>query len=260
MQKSTAKDALTLGAVTGLSLAMLIGSRIISLSLDLRPGAPAQLTVASLERLTGVVLGLLGALILAWLVLGLVLALVAAFRHRAGHATGLGALSSLTPGFLARLAAAAVGSSILLATSANAAPMAGPASGNEQPAWAQAVDGEARPASAANESELLSPGWIPRPVPLPMQRVLGGDTRATEEVVVAPGDTLWSIAARHLDPHATATQIAEAWPRWYAANRELIGEDPDRLSVGLVLETPQSGAGESGPSQPQQHPSSRSTP
>lgn len=59
-----------------------------------------------------------------------------------------------------------------------------------------------------------------------------------DEVVVAPGDTLWSLAAESLGPDASAAEIAAEWPRWHAANRDVIGPDPDQLTVGMVLERP----------------------
>ena len=60
------------------------------------------------------------------------------------------------------------------------------------------------------------------------------------EVVVLAGDSLWSIAARHLGPAADATEVAEAWPRWWEANRSVVGDDPDLLLPGqrLVAPTP----------------------
>jgi nucleoid-associated protein YgaU len=61
---------------------------------------------------------------------------------------------------------------------------------------------------------------------------------AAPEVVVGPGDTLWGLAARHLPPGSPASAVAAAWPRWYRANREVIGPDPDLLAVGLVLQMP----------------------
>jgi hypothetical protein len=60
----------------------------------------------------------------------------------------------------------------------------------------------------------------------------------TDDVVVRRGDTLWAIAARHLGPGATAAEVAEAWPRWHEANRDVIGTDPDRLLPGQVLTPP----------------------
>ncbi|WP_344032143.1 LysM domain-containing protein, partial [Paeniglutamicibacter psychrophenolicus] len=88
------------------------------------------------------------------------------------------------------------------------------------------------------ETELLSPGFIPHRVPLPLPRLAGGTTRPLEEVVVRPGDSLWAIAARHLPSNAGPEEIAAAWPLWFAANRQLIGPDPDRLEVGVVLQAP----------------------
>lgn len=62
--------------------------------------------------------------------------------------------------------------------------------------------------------------------------------RAVEVVVVRPGDTLWDIARRHLPAGATDAQVARAWPRWYAANRAVIGPDPDVIQPGQRLRAP----------------------
>lgn len=48
-------------------------------------------------------------------------------------------------------------------------------------------------------------------------------------IVVRPGDTLWAVAARALPPGATDAQIAAACARWHAANRDVIGDDPDLI-------------------------------
>jgi len=55
---------------------------------------------------------------------------------------------------------------------------------------------------------------------------------------VRPGDSLWLIAARQLGPQPSATEIADAWPRWYVANKRLIGSDPDLIRPGQVLHAP----------------------
>jgi len=62
---------------------------------------------------------------------------------------------------------------------------------------------------------------------------------ATTEVTVRHGDTLWDIAAAHLGPEASDAEIARAWPRWYDANRDAIGADPDLLHPGTVLVSPE---------------------
>ncbi|GAB3183794.1 hypothetical protein GCM10027060_19640 [Nesterenkonia halophila] len=78
--------------------------------------------------------------------------------------------------------------------------------------------------------------------PEPGDRLTGGQTRTAadeaDHVVVQSGDTLWSIAAEQLGEEAADAQIAAEWPRWYAANRATIGDDPSELRPGMVLELP----------------------
>ncbi|WP_131792595.1 LysM peptidoglycan-binding domain-containing protein, partial [Candidatus Protofrankia datiscae] len=57
-------------------------------------------------------------------------------------------------------------------------------------------------------------------------------------VVVLRGDTLWTIAARHLGAGATTEQIAREWPRWWAANKHVIGSNPDKIFPGQHLQPP----------------------
>jgi LysM domain len=57
---------------------------------------------------------------------------------------------------------------------------------------------------------------------------------AATVVVVAPGDTLWDIAARR-SPGASAHQIAQRWQAIYTANRAVIGDDPDLIEPGQHL-------------------------
>ncbi len=62
-----------------------------------------------------------------------------------------------------------------------------------------------------------------------------------EAVTVRRGDTLWSIAARHLGSEAGDAEIAQEWPRWYAANRAVVGADPDLIQPGTQLVPPSEG-------------------
>ena len=64
-------------------------------------------------------------------------------------------------------------------------------------------------------------------------------------MVVRPGDSLWSIAEtslRRTGAQPSDRQVALAWPRWWAANREAVGDDPDLLLPGTVLRPPPHGA------------------
>ncbi len=77
----------------------------------------------------------------------------------------------------------------------------------------------------------------------PARRGPGRDARrpgpqAAPEVVVVRGDSLWSIAARHLPAGSTDRQVAEAVERWYATNAHVVGADPDLVRPGQVLVAP----------------------
>jgi nucleoid-associated protein YgaU len=88
-------------------------------------------------------------------------------------------------------------------------------------------------------------GWVPDipPVaaeptpPAPPVRLVAAVPR-TDEVVVRRGDSLWQIAGRALSGDATDAEIATEWPRWYEANRDVVGDDPDLLLPGTVLRPP----------------------
>ena len=76
------------------------------------------------------------------------------------------------------------------------------------------------------------PSWLPE---RPVRRTIASDLTG---VVVLRGDTLWSIAAHHLGPAATSADIEAEWPRWLAANLEVIGDDPDLILPGQRLSPP----------------------
>ncbi|MDQ0768555.1 hypothetical protein QF031_001304 [Pseudarthrobacter defluvii] len=93
----------------------------------------------------------------------------------------------------------------------------------------------------------LNPGWQPAPPVVEPGLLAGPETRSSSAaatggdataVTVLAGDTLWDIVATHLGPEASDVDIALEWPRWYAANRRLIGESPDVLLPGQILQAP----------------------
>jgi len=57
-------------------------------------------------------------------------------------------------------------------------------------------------------------------------------------IVVLRGDSLWSLARRALGQDATDAQVTAEWERWYAANSDVIGHDPDLIRPGQVLQVP----------------------
>ncbi len=70
--------------------------------------------------------------------------------------------------------------------------------------------------------------------PSPAQPPAPSPARTT--VVVAPGDSLWAIAARSLGPDASAAEIDERWRRLHELNRAVIGPDPDLIRPAQRLE------------------------
>ncbi len=74
-------------------------------------------------------------------------------------------------------------------------------------------------------------------LPLP-DRAVAGPPHVRRTVRVRPGDTLWSLAARDLPADSPDARIAARWHAIYAANRSLIGPDPDVIVPGLRLRLP----------------------
>lgn len=133
---------------------------------------------------------------------------------------------------------------------ASAAPVAVPAAPSPAaiPAAAPSAP-RSQPAPPRAAASAPDPGWRPTE---PARTLLAEESRvmvqpprprpaADDTVTVRRGDTLWHIAARHLGPGASDAEISLEWPRWYAANRGLIGPDPDRLLPGQQLLAPVDG-------------------
>lgn len=102
---------------------------------------------------------------------------------------------------------------------------------------------------AANHSQ-LQPRWQPRTAPLVDPGLLAppaareeaapgrGSDQTTGTVTVLAGDTLWDIVRGQLGTNASDIDVALEWPRWYEANRAVIGQNPDVLLPGQVLQAP----------------------
>lgn len=189
---------------------------------------------------------LIGLAIVAWWLVGIVCAVVGALLQRAGH-TRLAAVSfACSPTFMKRLATALIGLNLLAApVVANAAPV----SGTDNVSQSAAVQNRAvspyfrmAPAPASSgESQSVSPLWKPAPPPASpgiIARPISQTNEESRAVTVGAGDTLWDIAAKDLGKLATDTEIAAHWPKWYSANKDVIGPDPAILLPGQVLLAP----------------------
>lgn len=224
-------------------------------------GRGVPLTAA--EVVTAVAAGV-AALLLAWLGMGVALALVASLPGRVGHWAG-GAARGLTPAVVRRAVGLVLGATVAAGVAPGASVAAAPSSSLlvlerpdpamvplPDPGWASPPSGVQAAAlegmgGGADDGMPPDPGWVPEP-PLvrpqpdltalsPARPAVPGSDRV--EVVVRRGDTLWSIAARHLGGDPSDAEVAAAWPAWHAANRDVVGEDPDLLLPGQVLRAPE---------------------
>lgn len=87
---------------------------------------------------------------------------------------------------------------------------------------------------------VVDPGLLAAPAAraaLPAQQPVG---EGNGGVAVLSGDSLWDIVSGYLGPGASDVDIALEWPRWYEANKSVIGPDPDTLLPGQVLLPPAS--------------------
>lgn len=187
---------------------------------------------------------ILGLLLVSWWVLSALIAFVAAVLEHAGSRRAAAITGSFTPRYMRRLALAALGLQLVTAPLANADPSPGSA-------WTPSEGTSVSVAWRAEQSDgkliqPLNPRWQPSkpavdPGPLagtPLRAVHQVPGTNTAPVAVVDGDSLWTIVASHLGPLASEVDIAQEWPRWYQANRAVIGENPDVLKPGQLLTPP----------------------
>lgn len=125
-------------------------------------------------------------------------------------------------------------------TGAGSGPAAAESAGATNPgSWAALV-------APAPGAPTTLPGFVPTaapPSPATADLVTSPPSRPAVNpepvpVVVLAGDSLWTIARTHLGAGATDTEVAAEWPRWWHANRALVGDDPDHLLPGQQLLPP----------------------
>ncbi|MFJ5693359.1 LysM peptidoglycan-binding domain-containing protein [Arthrobacter sp. NPDC093125] len=224
----------------------------------------------SFEDLLGAVAVAAGLLIVVWWVLCFAAALAAAMFERAGRRRAAAASGRFSPAFMRRLALAILGVQLIGAplAQADSRPVPGglghgsvavaaawtPVEGMPRPEPAQQPGGEGNPRSADRHAGStvqqlpghsdLQPQWQPPPPAAAPGPVVSAQLRAArepqacQELVVRSGDTLWTIAARHLGPEASDVDVALEWPRWFENNRAVIGSNPDTLLPGQILKAP----------------------
>ena len=195
---------------------------------------PAQLTswlqTTPVDEAVLTVAAMLGWATVAWLT---VIALLAAAAALPG---GLGALARwllrlIAPRAIRRAIELALGISLAAGPVFGGVAMAAapPAAPHNAVLSVPSLD---RPLGAIPSLDRPSMTALPaldRPVTLaPRQRA----------VTVHRGDSLWLIAEHGLGGHASNEQIAAEWPRWYEANRAVIGDNPGLIQPGQHLQPP----------------------
>ncbi|MEO3942494.1 LysM peptidoglycan-binding domain-containing protein [Paenarthrobacter nicotinovorans] len=253
MARTVRSDACLAGTILGLGLLLFY---VGTLLLDQWRSADHHNQVISIEDLIGFIANGAGAALVAWWILSFVLAFFASLLHRRGKKASANALAKFSPAFMLRIAAAVLSLNLLGATMAQASaplpePGWGPTAVNSRtsphPAWTPKPAAGSAPdlqkTGSIAKANSLDPRWKPQP-PLADPGLLSrspirqGIPPEESGVVVKSGDTLWSIAASRLGPLSTDVEVALLWPKWHAANRSVIGEDPSVLVPGQVLRPP----------------------
>ena len=193
------------------------------------------------------VVALSGALLALWLGLGLALSALSTLPGALGQACRLLA-AQIAPAAVRRVVAFILGTALTAAlVPATAAARTGQVAPRPASvAAAQIVMSGLADAAPDASFRLVSdavpaadaappPSWSPeRPSPSAKR------ASPADSVVVHCRDTLWSIAAQHLGPAATRADIDAEWHRWFAANRNVIGDDANLIAPGQLLSPPAS--------------------
>ncbi|MDQ0922826.1 hypothetical protein QF038_001334 [Pseudarthrobacter sp. W1I19] len=264
-ESSTWTDALCAAAILLLGgLLCLVGAGL----LEQWQHSSAHRQELQAEDLLGATAAAAGAILVGWWFLSLLLAGATIVFDRMGKMRAAAFTRRLSPAFMQRLVLAALSVQLVAGPAANAAATI------PGPEWAPTQEhvssAPAGPGNVTNPSSFtgigtdgpmeldpleepvtdkafppsdFEPGWQPAapvvgPGLLAAPAVRNSSDAGTEAVTVLAGDTLWDITAFAMGPEATDVEIAMAWPRWYEANRSVIGLNPDVLLPGQILQPP----------------------
>ncbi len=177
----------------------------------------------------------------AWACTGWLL-LVALLEHSsrlpglAGRAAA-GLVRRIAPAPVRAAVSAALAIAVLTGSPAHAEDRTPTIAGSSSDAldWPGLAPETARPVSSPIPQ--MSPTAVPHARPTATAPARPA-VRPAGEVVVRAGDSLWSIARRALGPGARDRQVAQTWPRWWAANRSVVGDHPDLIHPGDRLSAP----------------------
>jgi len=226
-------------AVASLVASVAVGSIFLSTARDAGtalvaagPASPAD-GILVMVALVGVVLSL-------WVGLGMALSALSALPGAMGQACTLLA-DRVAPTTVRKVVAFVLGTALTaalvpgtaVAGSAHQSPRQAVVSSAQYAVGVLAHVADTTTRSGDGEDAAPGPSWSPDRRARPAHNADG-----PADIVVHRGDSLWSIAARHLGPTATTTEISAEWHRWFAANRHVIGDDANLITPGQVLSPP----------------------
>ena len=177
-----------------------------------------------------------GQVLAAWLTLSVVLAALCATGRAGGRTWRAGErlVIRCAPGIVRRALVIAVGAGIGLSAASGASASA---AGDGDLGWVVTAATVTATATASTVSSAAS--MTPTPGPPAARSAQRTNTEPDAvTVIVEQGDSLWRVARRSLPAGAEIADIASAWPAWYAANEDVIGDDPNLLKPGQALRTP----------------------
>ena len=171
---------------------------------------------------------------------------IAIFAARRGHTGLLEFFCKVAPTLTRRILGTVVGTSLAFTSSglAQAETSSFPQASSSQSEELAVFSADRTAVNTQPNTTVPTPGWLPGSLSIPMNRLMGsGKERnrpvpANEVVIVTSGQTLWSIAQKMLHGNGSPVEVAKLWPQIYEMNREVIGEDPNMLQLGLELKLP----------------------
>ena len=193
------------------------------------------------------VLALLSEALIGYVVVVLLLRALSLLPGSIGGLTGRAALL-LSPGAMHNVLDLLVGGTLLAQATLIAMPSAPAQVRAPNPIHAKAASsvslvgsvgsiGPTGPATRLGPAETRPPSRrLAAPLPPWLE---GGPSKPESGYTVEPGDTLWDIAATHLQPtRRSPASVHRYWRQIYRANRPAIGADPDLIAPGTRLEVP----------------------
>jgi hypothetical protein len=218
------------------------------------------------EHLLGAAAAAAGAALVGWWFLGLFFACATTLLERKGKTRAASLTANFSPALMQRLVLGVLSINLVAGPAATAHTglsgpewtptqdqvASAPATASASPPGAEGTGSDPAPVSLEDGSPNLKvpasethPGWQPSAPPsdpgllaAPAARTASGATDNAAAVTVLAGDTLWDVAAQAMGPEASDVEIATQWPRWYEANRSVIGHNPDVLLPGQILQPP----------------------